>query len=102
VGALRGDHGKTEDTGRVQRIKRALENLRKQHLWEDISDEEYRIQKESLERDLKSLTRSQTPVQLPNLERAAQMLEDLPALWNHPGVADEQQGHLKVVGKVAE
>ena len=26
------------------------------------------------------------PTHLPNLERAANFLEDLPALWLHPGV----------------
>jgi hypothetical protein len=47
-----------------------------------------------LERDLKVLTRSQVPVQLPNPERAAQLLGDLPALWVHPGVTDVQREAL--------
>jgi hypothetical protein len=48
VGALRRDQGKTDDAARAQRIQRALENLRKQHLWEDISDANYRKEKEPL------------------------------------------------------
>ena len=32
--------------------------------------------------------------QLPNLERAARLLEDLPALWLHPGVTHEQREAL--------
>ena len=48
----------------------------------------------SLERELKGLTRSQLPVQLPNLERAAQLLGDLPSLWCHPGVTDVQRESL--------
>lgn len=33
-------------------------------------------------------------VRLPNLERGAQLLADLPALWSHPGVTDEQREAL--------
>jgi hypothetical protein len=94
VGALRRDQGKTEDAARVQRIQRALENLRKQHRWGDISDAEYHKEKESMQRELKALGRSQAPVQLPNLERAAQLLGDLPALWVHPGVTELQREAL--------
>ena len=28
---------------------------------------------------------------MPNLERASRLLQDLPALWNHPGVTTAQQ-----------
>ena len=28
---------------------------------------------------------------MPNLDKAAQLLKDLPALWQHPGVTDEQR-----------
>ncbi len=34
------------------------------------------------------------PPQLPNLEQAARLLEDLPALWLHPGVTHEQRESL--------
>ena len=35
-----------------ERLQRALENLRKQHKWGDISDEEYRTERESLVRQV--------------------------------------------------
>ena len=31
---------------------------------------------------------------LPNLDRAAQFLDELPKLWSHPGVTDEQRESL--------
>ena len=34
------------------------------------------------------------PPQVPNLERAAKLLADLPALWLHPGVTHEQRENL--------
>ena len=73
------------------RLERALTNLRKQHLWGDISDEEYRQEKQELERQRNRLTPLSVTVPIPNLERAAQLLTDLPALWSHPGVTDEQR-----------
>ena len=30
----------------------------------------------------------------PNLDRAAELLRDLPALWEHPGVTQEQRREL--------
>ena len=32
--------------------------------------------------------------ELPNLERSAKLLEDLPVLWSHPGVTHEQREEL--------
>ena len=34
------------------------------------------------------------PRQLPNLERAAEFLQDLPRLWLHPGVTHEEREAL--------
>ena len=34
------------------------------------------------------------PTELPNLERSAKLLEDLPVLWSHPGVTHEQREEL--------
>ena len=31
---------------------------------------------------------------IPNLDRAAELLQDLPALWEHPGVTQEQRRDL--------
>ena len=77
-----------------QRLERALENLRKQHLWGDLSDESYRQERMVLERQLKALAPAPSPGHMPNLERAAVLLNDLPALWCHPGVTDQQQEAL--------
>jgi hypothetical protein len=46
-----------------------LENLRKQHLWGDISDDEYRRDRTALERQLKAISPPPEPVNLPNLDR---------------------------------
>ena len=72
----------------------ALANLRKQHLWGDLTDEEYRAERRSLQRQLKALTPPAAPVHLPNLERAATLLNDLPAMWVHPGTNDRQRESL--------
>lgn len=82
------------DGGKVQRLKQALENLRKQHLWGHLPDEDYLRERLTLERELKALEGPSQVVHLPNLERAAQLLSDLPALWTHPGVTDQQREAL--------
>ena len=45
-------------------------------------------------RQLKVHTTTVKPTHLPNLERAANFLEDLPALWLHPGVTHEDREAL--------
>ena len=83
-----------KDRGQGERLRRALENLRKQHQWGDISDDEYRREREIIMRQLKVHTTAVKPTHLPNLERAANFLEDLPALWLHPGVTHEEREAL--------
>jgi hypothetical protein len=34
------------------------------------------------------------PTELPNVERSAKLLEDLPVLWSHSGVTHEQREEL--------
>ena len=76
-------------------MRRALENLRKQYQWRDISDDEYRQERGIIMRQLKVHTSTTVmPTHLPNLERAANFLEDLPALWLHPGVTHEEREAL--------
>ena len=82
------------DERQVETIRRALDNLRKQHLWGDLPDEAYRRERYLLERQLRSVQSPPKTPQLPNLERAAQLLSDLPALWLHPGVSHEQRESL--------
>jgi DNA invertase Pin-like site-specific DNA recombinase len=76
------------------KITKALENLRKQHLWGDILDDEYRSERTLLERQLKVTNPEPRFPALPNLERAAQLLNDLPVLWSHQGVTNEQREAL--------
>ena len=83
-----------KDRGQGERLRRALENLRKQHKWGDISDEEYRAERSVLVRQLKLLDDAVKPRQLPNLERAAEFLQDLPSLWLHAGVTHEEREAL--------
>ena len=45
-------------------------------------------------RQLKLLDAAVKPRQLPNLERAAEFLQDLPRLWLHPGVTHEEREAL--------
>ena len=79
------------------RLERALENLRKQHLWGDVDDQDYQQQRTELERSLKAVNASVGPRSLPDLERAAELLGDLPKLWEHPGVDDRQRE--TIIGK---
>ena len=82
----------TGDANRVeaQKFRSALDNLRKQHLWGDVPDEEYRLERAALERRLKLIDKPPKPREIPNLERAAQLLKNLSGLWDHPGVTDDQ------------
>ena len=94
IAALGNQGPKDQDRGQQDRLGRAIESLRKQHLRGDISDENYRRERGALERQLKLLARPAQITELPNLERAARLLEDLPSLWQHPGVTHEQREAL--------
>ena len=91
----------------MPRLQQALENLRKQHQWGDISDQVYRQERATLERQVKLVAPRPQPRTLPNLDRAAELLGSMPALWSHPGVTDEQReramqevfSHIDIVGK---
>jgi site-specific DNA recombinase len=78
----------------ANRLSKVLENLRKQHLWGDISDADYKCKRDDLERQIKVLTPDTTPVEMPNIERAAQLLNEMPVLWQHPGVTNKQRESL--------
>ena len=63
------------------RIDHALANLRKQHLWGDLSDYEYREERRTLERQLRRLARPyRQPIEAVDLDRAAAFLDDLPSV----------------------
>jgi DNA invertase Pin-like site-specific DNA recombinase len=78
----------------IDKVTKAMENLRKQHLWGDISDSDYRRDRAVLEHQIKELNYDCIPRQLPNIERAAHFLDNLPELWSHPGVTEKQRGSL--------
>lgn len=94
VAALRSNDEVKGIQEQSDRLLKALENLRKQHLWGDISDDDYRGERVSLERQLKVANPDPRPTAIPNLEKAVQLLNDLPALWSHQGVTNEQRESL--------
>jgi len=59
-----------------------MKNLRKQHLWGDITDEEYRRDKQELQRQTNNTTTQNVTATFINFDKGAQLLSDLPALWN--------------------
>ncbi len=78
----------------IGRIDGALANLRKQHLWSVVSDEEFQAEYQSLKRQRSDLEPRPSSPETLDLERAAQLLRDLPTLWQHPGVTPEQRREL--------
>ncbi len=94
IQALAKDRNGPELDLQVQRIERALEQIRKQNQWGDLSDLDYLKERESLRRQLQALKAASPSVHIPNLQRAAELLNDLPGLWQHPGVQDEQRHRL--------
>ena len=94
VAALKAQVPRTHDANQHKRLTGALENLRKQHQWGDLSDEKYQRERENLQLQLKAVAEPARPPQLPNLERSAQLLDDMQALWSHPGVTDAQREEL--------
>jgi DNA invertase Pin-like site-specific DNA recombinase len=97
MAVLTSDGGVTHDKAnqeQAEKLNKVLENLRKQHLWGDISDVDYRHERGELARQINDLSRDTTPVQMPNMERAAQLLNEMPVLWQHPGVTNKQRESL--------
>jgi DNA invertase Pin-like site-specific DNA recombinase len=87
-------HKSSETKGNDQirdRLMRAKENLRKQHIWGDITDEEYHRERSAIENQCKAVSPNPQSSGLPNLERAAQLLTDLSTLFSHPGVTQSQR-----------
>ena len=78
----------------VRRIDSAMANLRKQHLWDVISDDDFKAEYQSLQRQRRALEPKLSQRSTPNLDRAAELLRDLPALWEHPGVTQEKRREL--------
>ena len=74
-----------------QMIDRALKNLRKQHLWGDLTDEEYRSEKRELDRQLEALLPPSNQTDLINLDDAIHLLSNFSLLWDKPEITDEQR-----------
>ena len=68
--------------------------MRKQHLWGTVTNTEFNSEFQALDKRRKALTPPPKPIELPALERATQLLQNLPALWQYPGVNPEQQREL--------
>ena len=85
--ALATEGPEPDHTLEIKRVDGALANLSKQHLWDAIGDEDFKSEWQALHRQRQSLEPRRPSNDLPNLDRAAQLLRDLPALWQHHGVA---------------
>lgn len=94
IQAVARQQGRPSAEDQVQRLERALGQIRKQNQWGDLSDEDYLKERDSLRRQLQALKSGSQPIQTPNLKRAAELLNELPALWQHPGVQDSQRQAL--------
>ncbi|MFQ5874197.1 MAG: recombinase family protein [Dehalococcoidia bacterium] len=92
--ALAREGPEPDHTIEIKRIEAAMANLRKQHLWGVITDEEFKGEYQSLGWQRKALSTPKASAITPNLDRAAALLRDLPALWQHPGVTQEQRRDL--------
>ncbi len=79
------------DEARRARLDRALGNLRNQHLWGDITNEEYRATRDSLQVELRKLEVLRPK---PESGRAAEILSDMHGLWTHLGVTNSERQDL--------
>ncbi|MDO8532157.1 MAG: hypothetical protein Q7T26_08320 [Dehalococcoidia bacterium] len=89
-----------DHSGEVQRLEMALANLRKQHLWSAMTDEDFRSEFRQIECQLRALSTPQPDVPTPNLDRTTAILRDLSVLWRHQGVTPRQ--HRNLAGEVFE
>ena len=78
----------------VKRLDKELQSLRLQHRLGDITDEEYIQERERIGRLIRPLKSLLPALQVPNLGRARELLNNLPALWEHSGVSDSQRQDL--------
>lgn len=92
--ALVNEGPKRDHTLDIKRIEGVLANLRKQHLWGTIGDKEFKSEHRKFQRQIRNLEVSEHPPMTPDMDRAVQMLQDLPALWRHPGVTQERRQEL--------
>ena len=94
LGAMSKEGPEPDHAAEIRRIEAASANLRKQHLWNVIGDEEFKADYQELQRQKRALAPKPPARSSPNLNRAAGLLSDLPALWKHPGVTQVQRREL--------
>ena len=92
VAALLAKRETSEQPGSEAELKRlqgVLERLRSQHKWIHISDEEYRAERQEIERKLAELApTTPSPSRLSDRKRGAELLTNVGKLFGHPGVTD--------------
>ena len=71
-----------------------MANLRKQHVWNVLNDQGFKSQYQTHQRQRRALEPRSSERSTPNLDRAAELLRDLPVLWEHPGVTQGQRREL--------
>ena len=59
-----------------------------------ISDQEFKAEYQVLQRQRRALAPKPPDRSMPNLDRAAELLRNLPTLWEHPGVTQTQRRAL--------
>jgi len=91
--AIANESPKPDQTLEIKRVESAMENLKKQHLWGAVTDEAFKSQYREFQIQLSRLNQeAEADASLgPDLERAGQLLKNLPVLWQHPGVTNEQR-----------
>jgi DNA invertase Pin-like site-specific DNA recombinase len=82
------------DPDELSRIQRAMVNLKKQYEWGHIADDDYLREYNELERRKQQLSPPPKSGNLLNLERGAELLMNMPVLWSHSGVTNEQREAL--------
>ena len=92
--ALASEGPGPDNGNEIRRIDVAMANLRKQHLWGAVTDQEFKDGFRDLQRQCQSLAPRPSSQTVPDLEMAAEMLKNLPALWQPPGVTTEQRRDL--------
>ncbi len=80
LNALAQEGPRPDTNNELRCVESAIANLRKQHLWGAISDQEFKQEFQALDRERRILETKQQPVETPNLDRAAALLTQLPAL----------------------
>jgi hypothetical protein len=81
----------TDGEAKRRRLGQARDNLKNLFIWGDIGEGEYRRQREEIDRQIAALAPMKSPAILMDVRRAATLLQNVGALWSHPGVAPERQ-----------